>query len=155
MLKQYEIKIKFKSKFGPKYFHFRPEKHETRLQAFNDSKFGWKILWLVFKSFNNFVRSAKSQFSRNIYYIIKIIILFSNILKNIRLKYKFMRFYTILGRFEHCKITFLVKFWIDECLRVQMKTLIKQCFYFMNLITYINLITQINCYLYNYIPAIV
>ena len=53
---------------------------------------------LVFKSFNDFVRSAKCEFLQNIYYMIKIIIFF-NILKNIRLKCKFMRFCTILGRF--------------------------------------------------------
>ena len=33
--------------------------------------------------------------------------------------------------------------------------LIEQWFYFMNLINYINFITQINCYSYNYSPAIV
>ena len=64
-----------------------------------------------------------------------------------------MRLNQILGRFEHCKIKFFVKFGIDECLKVQVKTLIKQCFYFMNLFNYINLITQINCYSYNYSPA--
>ena len=38
---------------------------------------------------------------------------FAKIKKNIRLKCKFMRFCKILGRFDHCKINFLVKFWID------------------------------------------
>ena len=79
---------------------------------------------LMFNFFNNFARSAKWKILRNNYTY------FSNILKIIRLKWKFIRFCNIVG--------FWVKFLINECLKVQVKTSIKKCFNFINLINYSN-----------------